>query len=103
MNASTAAAGVVEFLGPPPAAESKHSRIAAALRARPGEWAVVQRATTIARAASAAQAIRSAKLAAYGPAGLFQAVSRTVDGEHRVYARFVGDQRRPPVVGGGAQ
>ncbi|WP_043470968.1 hypothetical protein [Kitasatospora sp. MBT66] len=97
------AAQVVEFLGPPPPAETKHSRIASALRARPGEWAVVHRADTVTRAASAAQAIRSAKLAAYGPAGAFQAVSRTVDTEHRVYARFVGDPRRPPVVGGGAQ
>jgi hypothetical protein len=59
----------------------------------------VQRASTITRAASSAQAIRSAKLAAYGPAGAFQAVARTVQGEHRVYARYVGEQRRP-VVGG---
>ncbi|WP_405018149.1 hypothetical protein OHV05_15280 [Kitasatospora sp. NBC_00070] len=94
----------VEFLGPPPPAETKHGRIAAALRDRPGEWAVVQRVASIGRAASAAQAIRSAKLAAYGPPGAFQAVARTVQNghvvEHRVYARFVG--QRPPVVGGGS-
>ncbi|GLW53945.1 hypothetical protein [Kitasatospora phosalacinea] len=97
-------AAPVEFLGPPPPAETKHGRIASALQNRPGEWAVVQRATSISRASSAAQAIRSAKLAAYGPAGAFQAVARTVQtgrtAEHRVYARFVG--RRSPVVGGGS-
>lgn len=98
---SRASTATVEFLGPPPAAESKHSKIAAALRARPGEWAVVQRAATIGRAASAAQAIRSAKLSAYGPRGSYQAVARTVGAEHRVYARFVAGPQ--PVAGGGAQ
>ncbi|MFF0293176.1 hypothetical protein ACFYST_08295 [Kitasatospora sp. NPDC004614] len=95
-------AATVEFLGPPPPAETKHSRIARELQTRPGEWAVVQRTASIGRASSAAQAIRSAKLLAYGPPGTYQAVARTVQAgratEHRVYARFVG--RRPPVVGG---
>ncbi|WP_030271233.1 hypothetical protein [Streptomyces sp. NRRL B-24484] len=93
---------VVEFLGPPPAAETKHGRIARALRDRPSEWAVVQRSASITRAASAAQAIRSAKLGAYEPAGAFQAVARTVEGEHRVYARWIGEPSRPAVVGGEA-
>jgi len=94
-----AAKSAVEFLGPPPPAETKHGKIARALRGRPSEWAVVQRVASIARAASAAQAIRSAKLNAYEPAGAFQAVARTVEGEHRVYARYIGE-RRPAVVGG---
>ncbi|MET8627953.1 hypothetical protein ABZW30_30140 [Kitasatospora sp. NPDC004669] len=85
---------VVEFCGPPPVAETKHGRISRVLRDRPAEWAVVQRAGSIARAASAAQAIRSAKLLAYGPAGAFEAVARTVEGEHRVYARYVGAPAR---------
>ncbi|WP_413800117.1 hypothetical protein [Streptomyces iranensis] len=86
----------VEFVGPPLATNvSKHHAIAAALKERPGEWAVVQRSVSAAGAGSTAQAIRTAKLAAYAPAGSFEAVSRTVkgengDGEHRIYARFVG-------------
>ncbi|MGW7413410.1 hypothetical protein [Streptomyces sp. NPDC054863] len=85
----------VEFLGPPPAGKNtKHNRAAQALRARPEEWAVVQRSASPACAASAAQAIRTGRLAAYAPAGDFQAIARTVDGsgnvEHRVYVRYVG-------------
>ncbi|MFD7236436.1 hypothetical protein ACFWAT_14160 [Streptomyces syringium] len=85
----------VDFIGPPPAGKStKHRRIAQELRAHPDVWGVVERAETIARAASAAQAIRTAKLHAYEPRGAFEAVSRTVSeagvAEHRVYARYVG-------------
>lgn len=88
----------VEFIGPPPAGGStKHTRIAQELRAHPDVWGVVDRAKTNARAASAAQAIRTAKLHAYEPAGSFEAVSRTVSeagvAEHRVYARYVGRTR----------
>ncbi|WP_189382457.1 hypothetical protein [Streptosporangium nondiastaticum] len=85
----------VEFLGPPPKQRNtKHAQIAAELRAHPNVWGVVQKPTTIARAASAAQAIRTARLTAYEPAGSFEAVARTVivggAAEYRVYARFIG-------------
>ena len=84
----------VEFVGPPPSEKNtKHVRIARELRAHPNVWGVVQRPTSIARASAAAQAIRSAKLPAYAPAGSFEAVARTVDVgrrvEHRVYARYI--------------
>jgi hypothetical protein len=79
----------VDFIGPPPAGTSKHNHIAEELRARPGEWAVVQRKTSTARAASAAQAIRTGRLRAYAPAGAFEAKSRKVGDEYRVYARYV--------------
>lgn len=87
---------VVEFIGPPPAErDTKHARIARELREHPKMWGVVQRAASTSRAASAAQAIRTAKLPAYTPAGHFEAVARTViEGgvaEHRVYARYVGE------------
>ena len=36
-----------------------------------------------------AYGIRAAKIVAYEPAGAFEAQARTVDGEYRVYARFV--------------
>ncbi|MFM9368093.1 hypothetical protein [Streptomyces sp. Da 82-17] len=87
----------VEFIGPPPRQRNtKHFRIAAALRGNADAWGVVARRANITRAASAAQAIKSGRLAAYAPAGRFEAVARTVvvDGveEHRVYARYVSDK-----------
>lgn len=89
----------VDFVGPPPKQRNtKHARIASSLRRHPQEWGVVRTPSTSVRAASAAQAIRSARLPAYEPAGSFEAVSRTVirkngDVEHRVYARYVGDEQ----------
>ncbi|MEU3710516.1 hypothetical protein [Streptomyces catenulae] len=88
----------VEFIGPPPKQRNtKHSRIAEQLKAHPRQWGVVQRPATIKRAAAAAQAIKTGRLPAYGPAGTFEAVARTItDGgrvEHRVYARYVGDTK----------
>jgi hypothetical protein len=85
----------VDFVGPPPRERStKHARIARELKENPNVWGVVQRPASTTRAASAAQAIRTGKLAAYAPAGTFEAVARTVDTgdgiEHRVYARYVG-------------
>jgi hypothetical protein len=85
----------VEFVGPPPKQRNtKHARIAGELRAHPGVWGVVRKPGTLTRAASAAQAIRDARLTAYEPAGSFEAVARTVvEGsveEFRVYARYVG-------------
>lgn len=87
----------VAFTGPPPRSRNtKHALIAMELADRPGEWAIVQRLASIARASSAAQAIRSGRLAAY-PDGAFEAVARSVveQGrvEHRVYARFVGAEQ----------
>lgn len=89
----------VEFIGPPPQHKNtKHTRIADALRQKPRVWGVVRRPASIGRASSAAQAIKSARLAAYAPAGSFEAVACTVlvgkgreqRKEHLVYARYVG-------------
>ncbi|GAU66688.1 hypothetical protein SSP35_03_03360 [Streptomyces sp. NBRC 110611] len=63
------------------------------LRERPGEWAVVRRTETSDQAGAAAQAIRDGRLRAYRPTGAFEATARTVVGEHRVYARYVGGER----------
>lgn len=68
-----------------------HEGIAALLKMKPLKWARVQTLSTVQSAANQADAIRNAKLTAYAPAGSFEAVSRTVDGERRVYARFVGN------------
>ncbi|MFG2528263.1 hypothetical protein [Streptomyces sp. NPDC048516] len=88
----------VEFVGPPPKQRNtKHTRIAGELRAHPNVWGVVRKPTSMTRAASAAQAIRNARLAAYAPAGSFEAVARTVTeggvAEYRVYARYVGTSK----------
>ncbi|MET9690160.1 hypothetical protein ABZY81_17060 [Streptomyces sp. NPDC006514] len=85
----------VEYLGPPPEQRNtKHARIARELRGRPQVWGVVRRPASLDSAASAARAIRDARLPAYAPAGSFEAVARSVtEGtvtEYRVYARYVG-------------
>lgn len=72
----------------------KHAGIAAQLRAKPGEWAIIDLFDESARAAAMAYVIKTAKLRAYAPAGAYEAKGRTVDGEHRVYARFVGGAER---------
>ena len=65
--------------------------IGAVLQKKPGKWAVVAVYETVSRAASQAGAIRAGVVSALRPAGAFEAMSRTVDGECRVYARYVGE------------
>jgi hypothetical protein len=85
----------IEFREPPEPGRAgpraKHAAIAAQLHERPGQWALVDHRASSALAASAANDIRNARnLRAYEPAGSFEAVSRTEDGAHNVYARYVG-------------
>jgi hypothetical protein len=87
--------------GKPPAAANggrsqregaeRHRELAQQLKDNPGEWAHVATKRTAHLAGSHAYDIRNANLAAYRPAGSFEAVARTVDAEHRVYARYVGE------------
>lgn len=65
---------------------------AKALRANPGQWALVKVGSTAQAARNAAHQIRHGRIVAYQPAGQFDATSRTVSGEHRVYVRYVGAQ-----------
>ncbi|MEU6441370.1 hypothetical protein [Streptomyces sp. NPDC047046] len=73
--------------------------IAAQLRARPGEWALIRTKTgDTKRAQSAAQSyartIRTGRLRAY-PVGQFEARARTAEsGVTHVYARYVGDAQQ---------
>ncbi len=67
--------------------------IAAALRSRPGQWAVVAVCRNQATAGSTAQGVRRGKYEVLGPG--FEAKARTVDGEPRVYARYVGEGGAP--------
>lgn len=64
--------------------------VAALLRRRPKEWAIVRVMADSMRSTQTAHYIKSGKLAAFRPAGDFEARARCVDGEYRVYARYVG-------------
>lgn len=86
----------IRFDGPPPAPKTgtstatRHAKAADTLRDRVGEWAVIDVSDRAPIAHSMASAIRTARLRPYAPAGSFEAVSRKVDDEFRVYARYVG-------------
>lgn len=82
--------------GPPPEVranratyKTKWAAIAATLRQHPGEWAVIEAKATHNAASSTANAIRSGVYRDM-TRGEFEAASRAVDGEYRVYARYVG-------------
>ena len=68
----------------------RHHEVARKLKAKPGEWAVVGVYNASNTAAAIARQVKRATLSAYEPAGAFEAISRTVDGEYRAYARYVG-------------
>lgn len=70
-----------------------HAKVAAELKEHPGEWARIGLYGSPSSAAAMAQGIRKGQLAAYRPAGAFEAVSRTVKNEYRVYARFTGEAK----------
>jgi len=67
-----------------------HEVIAEQLRERPREWAHVLTYPTRESASTVAYSIRNGHRSAWAPAGAFEAKSRTVNGEYRVYARYVG-------------
>ncbi|MER6575763.1 hypothetical protein [Nonomuraea sp. NPDC001023] len=88
----------IRFEDPPPATRRgakarsfDYEQIAATLCARPGEWAFIGATATPTRAGGTAQRIRDGLVEALAAHGEFDAVSRTVDGEYRVYARFLGE------------
>lgn len=64
---------------------------APALKERPGEWALVATKGSTGAAGSMAANIRRGFASGCGPMGSFEAKSRHVDGEYRVYARYIGD------------
>jgi hypothetical protein len=64
-----------------------------ALRARPGEWALLGKYSTqgaMRQASYEIRIVRERKDRVFAPAGSFEAESRTMLGEHRVYVRYVG-------------
>lgn len=69
-----------------------HGKVAESLKANPHTWGRVGKYSSANSSASVASHIRRGLLTAYAPAGLFLAVARTVDGEHRVYAMYIGEE-----------
>lgn len=74
-----------------PGKRGKHLEVAEELRSRPGEWAIISVYGTGASSAAMARHIEGGNVDAYEPAGTFEALARTVDGQARVYARYVGE------------
>lgn len=68
-----------------------HKELADALKKRPGTWAHVLSYGAASTAGSVAQGIRSGRPLAWYPTGSFDAVARTVNGQHRVYAVYKGE------------
>ncbi|MGD7788179.1 hypothetical protein ACQCX2_07625 [Propionibacteriaceae bacterium Y1700] len=64
--------------------------VASALTARPGEWAKVPGEYY----QSVVSHVRQGRLAAFQPAGSFEATGRTIKGtgKYTIYARYVGGQ-----------
>lgn len=75
------------------AARELHSLIAAQLRQRPGQWALIATRSSASTAGSTAHSIRTGKIKPYGPEGTYEAAARTVDGEHQVHARYMGEDK----------
>lgn len=86
--------GVIRWEDPPTTkgmAAHDWPAIGAALAEQPGQWALVVVCPNGATAGSTARHVRDGKYAALNAYGRFEAHSRTVGGEHRVYARYVGE------------
>ena len=87
--------GVLRWETPPPQTQGPvHNwpAIAADLQQKPGEWALIALCDTRATAGTTAKYVRESF---YEPlkTGVYEAKSRTVDGEFRVYARYMGGAR----------
>lgn len=95
MVAGTAVDSSVEWADPPPDNRGRpknHKEIAAQLKANPGVWAKVAAYSKAPSSATTAHIIRTARFKSYEPAGSYDAVARTVDGVHWVFARYVGEK-----------
>ncbi len=66
------------------------NQVAEQLRARPGQWAVVEDDMPANRTAIANH-IRQGAILAFAPSGTYDATSRSKQGRVTIYARYVGD------------
>jgi hypothetical protein len=69
---------------------SRYTAIADQLRARPGQWALIEQVEAK-RNGGLATKIRMGAMLCFTPAGDFEAVTRQGGGIVRTYARFLGD------------
>lgn len=78
---------------PPPRENTDWDAIGRELMTRPGQFKIVATFSTANSAAVSAYQIRSGheKKKALNALGKFHAEAHTVDGEYRVYARYIGD------------
>lgn len=87
-------------------ARAEFAPIAAKLRARKGQWAKVSQYEKSSTSASVAFMIRNGGITSFQPAGAYEAVARTVEGEHWVWARYIGEEkeseRHPQIAPDGA-
>jgi hypothetical protein len=84
----------IKWEDPPPDGRSTQwSEVTDQLRARPGSWAIVAVRRSIGSASDICEKFKTARQSpAFAPAGSFEAVTRKVDGEYRVYARYLGGE-----------
>lgn len=85
------------FEEPPPPARAPRGfdEVAAQLKERKGEWAIVAVFDKRTNAGSLVRRITHGMSKCWREAGDFEATARTIArGEHRVYARYMGDERR---------
>lgn len=68
---------------------TKYLHIFNTLRENPGQWAQLV-IPDVKSVDSLTHPIKNGKLSGSAPAGSFDAVARTVDGEKRLYVRYVG-------------
>lgn len=92
--------GVIGWEDPPPVVKDAGGSwvkvhdwesIAADLKSRPGRWAIATVCRNRGVASQVANAVRTGEYEVLRRQGPFEAVARQVDGEARVYARFLLD------------
>jgi hypothetical protein len=84
------------FEDPPPAKDRRgFEETAQKLKEKPRTWAVVAVYSDRSNAGTLSQRIRQGRNKAWQAPGDFDSVVRTVDGQHRVYARYLGDGGLP--------
>jgi len=82
--------------GTPPGLERRphtdHGPLVAAMKSKPGQWAMVgSEYASPASASSMANSIRVALSSTWAPRGSFEAVSRKQGAKYTVWARYVGE------------
>lgn len=62
------------------------------LRRHPGQWAMIRTAEKASTLSAASQGVKGGKPRCFSPAGAFESTLRKVDGEYRLYVRYVGEE-----------